>query len=577
MEFRTPRQLFVNGALGVVFSAEPNWVHCSNAESGDCAMLIQQHDFERKASSAIQKQSARCTTGLANAVAGFHFSLKPGESYSIYQSVALGTEAQLKSISTKPTWRVSYESRLAKHEQQWQNERAAGLQVLLPDGQLQKIFDANVLTLLQLHDKEFISPGPYLYHHFWFRDAAPMLHALDRLGFHKRVRQSIDGFWNYMTGEGFLKSPDGEWDSNGEVLWFLQQHFSLVSSSLWLRNIYPEIKRAAQWILTKRSQSTNTATTHRGLMPKSLSAEHFGTVDQYYWDSLWSAAGIRAAAFLAQESGNENDAKYFSRQYELFTNDIVQSFERTAERLGQKFIPTAPSRSFDEGAIGALCGIYPTQIYAIAPEYFSNTLSQLHASFVNEYGFYYPIVHSGYNAYLTMHIAHSYLILGHTQKAWDVAGTIFRHCVSPFSLPEAIHPVTGGGAMGDGHHGWAAAEILLFLLDTLAHEDVQYVYFFDRFPESFWQQRRTMAVKSLPTSIGVFNVTCEFASEKILWCTIERLTEQKRREKEILIHLPFTIQRAVASASHYLLEIIHTEQSTQLRCLPGSFMLKIEI
>ena len=276
VEFRAPQQLFVNGALGIVFSTEPDWIHCSNLESGDCAAFIQQHDFDAIASSPQQQKAAHCTTFLANAVAGFRFSLQPGESYSLHHSVALGTEARLKIVFPKPSWRVSYKSRLAKHEQQWHNERFTGLQITWPDERLQNIFDANVLTLLQLHDKDFISPGPYLYHHFWFRDAAPMLHALDRLGFHKRVHQSINGFWKYMDHEGFLKGPDGEWDSNGEVLWFLQQHFSLVSSPLWLRNIYPEIKRAAQWILSKKSQSTDTATTHRGLMPKSLSAEHFG-------------------------------------------------------------------------------------------------------------------------------------------------------------------------------------------------------------------------------------------------------------------------------------------------------------
>ncbi|HVN47264.1 MAG TPA: hypothetical protein VMU30_00435, partial [Bacteroidota bacterium] len=284
VEFRAPRQVFVNGALGVVFSHEPDWVHCSNAEAGDCAAFLRQQNFAI-ISSAQQECSACCTTFLANAVAGFRFSLPPEKSFSIHHSTALGTEAQLKTISTKPTWRVSYESRLAKHERQWHNERSAGLQLTIPDERLQNIFDANVLTLLQLHDNEFISPGPYLYHRFWFRDAVPMLHALDRLGFHKRVRQSIDGFWNHMTSEGFLKGPDGEWDSNGAVLWFLQQHFSLIASPLWLRNIYPEIKHAAQWIFAKRMQSQDTATMHRGLMPKSLSAEHFGTVDQYYWDS----------------------------------------------------------------------------------------------------------------------------------------------------------------------------------------------------------------------------------------------------------------------------------------------------
>ena len=90
VEFRAPQQLFVNGALGIVFSAEPDWMHCSNLESGDCAAFIQQHDFDAIASSPQQQKAAHCTTFLANAVAGFRFSLQPGESYSLHHSVALG-------------------------------------------------------------------------------------------------------------------------------------------------------------------------------------------------------------------------------------------------------------------------------------------------------------------------------------------------------------------------------------------------------------------------------------------------------------------------------------------------------
>jgi hypothetical protein len=38
------------------------------------------------------------------------------------------------------------------------------------------------------------------------------------------------------------------------------------------------------------------------------------------------------------------------------------------------------------------------------------------------------------------------------------------------NYPEAIHPHTGGGVMGDGHHGWAAAEMVLALRDAFIQE-----------------------------------------------------------------------------------------------------------
>jgi len=77
------------------------------------------------------------------------------------------------------------------------------------DKELQALFDASRLALLELNDNDFISPGPFLYHHFWYRDATLMIRALDVLGFHKRSRQVIDAFPARLTPDGFFRGPDG--------------------------------------------------------------------------------------------------------------------------------------------------------------------------------------------------------------------------------------------------------------------------------------------------------------------------------------------------------------------------------
>ena len=205
-------------------------------------------------------------------------------------------------------------------------------------------------------------------------------------------------------------------------------------------------------------------------MPPSLSAEHLGTVDQYYWDTFWSLAGIRSVCAIMQRLHQNEVSEKFEKEEELFKRDIQSSLKKNAERLGRSLIPSSPSRSFDESAIGSICGIYPLSLEDIDPPAFQNTLDELAKRFVDERGFYHPYIHSGYNPYLTFHIAHAYLRLGKSKKAWEIADTIFRQCNSPYSLPEAIHPKTGGGAMGDGRHGWAAAKIILFLLDCLVSE-----------------------------------------------------------------------------------------------------------
>jgi hypothetical protein len=39
-----------------------------------------------------------------------------------------------------------------------------------------------------------------------------------------------------------------------------------------------------------------------------------------------------------------------------------------------------------------------------------------------------------------------------------------------WTWPEAIHPQLPGGCMGDGHHGWAAADFLSFVRNLLVRE-----------------------------------------------------------------------------------------------------------
>ena len=572
IEFRTLRHCYVNGSIGIVFSKEANLLHCSNAEEGDSSKLVQSI-AETSSLPVPSRREAKCQTGLANGFAGFFFTAVPGEVFPVSYSIALDTDKNLKLSGDKLSWRVSYDNRLLQHRRAWMQERSIGTQILLPNANLQEIIEANTLTLLQLQDKNFVSPGPYLYHHFWFRDAAPILHALDRLGYHKRVRQSINTFTEKMTGDGFFRGPEGEWDSNGEALWLVEKHFELSPSPLWLNNYYPVIRKAAQWIIKKRADSIDSSSTHRGLMPKSLSAEHFGTTDQYYWDTFWSLAGLRAASRLASHAGKDNDAKFFTGQVLLFERDIHRSLRKTAERLGSEVIPTSPFRPFDEGAVGSLAGIYPLQIHALAEQQFSTTLKTFDARFVDENGYYHPFIHSGYNPYLTLHIAHSYLLLGEIRRAWEIAGTIFRRCTPPYSLPEAIHPKTGGGSMGDGHHGWAAAEIVLFLLDVIIHEDAARIHLFEWCTDLFWTPDLPLDLHALVSTIGPIDVRVEYEHKNLIWCTLNA----PEAKKEIVLHFPFAAQRITSSVVDRLLEVRLEGKNTTARCRSGYFTLKIEL
>jgi len=579
IEFKHERLLYVDNCLGLVFAEEPQRVYCSNAQRGDTVNILHRQvecgNWKTPEETDL-KHSVSCANGLANAVVVFEASLASNVKRSIHLSVALGTKQDLSRLKSKSIWHVSFEKRKERHHARWEKERSIGAAIELADERLQKLFDANVLTLLQLQDGEFISPGPYLYHHFWFRDAAPIVHALDRLGFHRRTRQVIDSFHKRQTSDGFFRGPDGEWDSNGEVLWLIEQHAALTHSISWLKHIFPHVQRGAEWIIKKRKQSNETATTHRGLLPPSLSAEHFGMVDQYYWDSFWGLKGILSAAALARVLHREGIAERWDREAELFSKDIRRSLEIAADQLGRNLIPASPSRPFDESAIGFVSGIYPLGITDVFPSAFHATLQEFTDRFVGDKGFFHPIIHSGYNPYLTLQIAHAYLRMANNKKAWEIAETIFQQCHSPYSLPEAIHPRTGGGAMGDGHHGWAAAEIILFLLDCLVCEEGTTLSFFKDSTAGMIPWGRNVSFQGIASSFGKAGCTLNYETEGRALCSLSLESLSEKKPIAVDIYLPFSIKRALTATQGVDLQITPGEEKTKITCSSGNAVLLLE-
>ncbi|MCI0556591.1 MAG: hypothetical protein L0287_37090, partial [Anaerolineae bacterium] len=116
IEFRSPRQVYVNNVVGVVLSKEPNFTALSNAERGDISRL------NSKTNGQVETHHAmNCEKGLAHAIAAYTITLAPNESWNVHSSIALATEAELKRHPVKHSWRVSYQSRKDKQQEVWKH------------------------------------------------------------------------------------------------------------------------------------------------------------------------------------------------------------------------------------------------------------------------------------------------------------------------------------------------------------------------------------------------------------------------------------------------------------------------
>lgn len=349
----------------------------------------------------------------------------------------------------------------------WPEAENKAAQLQVPDARIQFLYNTAIRTMIHLSAGDVI-PGPYTYNRFWFRDACIMLNALLVIGLQERCLRHLNTFADRQTREGFFHSQDGEWDSNGQVLWILNR-YRLLSGGKFNPDWLEPIRKGAGWITGKRVLSTDNPKL-RGLLPAGFSAEHFGPNDNYYWDDFWAIAGLQAAADTMAAHNLNEDEVAISTTAAAMEKDVLRSIALVAEEKNTPAVPTSPNRRLDSSAIGSIVADYPLQLLPPGDNRMLATAGFLMNNCLLKGCFFQDMIHSGINIYMTLQLAQVYL------RAGDMRFRSLLKAAASFASPtgqwpEAIHPLTGGGCMGDGQHGWAAAEWLLLIRNMFIMEE----------------------------------------------------------------------------------------------------------
>jgi hypothetical protein len=124
----------------------------------------------------------------------------------------------------------------------------------------------------------------------------------------------------------------------------------------------------------------------------------------------------------------------------------------------------------DAGAIGSLVADYPLVLFEAGDKRIMATVAAILRHHIHKGGFFQDMIHSGMNAYLTLDIAQTLLRAGDPRYR-ELMETVARLASPTGQWPEAIHPHTLGGCMGDGQHGWAAAEWVMMIRNCFVREE----------------------------------------------------------------------------------------------------------
>lgn len=327
-----------------------------------------------------------------------------------------------------------------------------------------KMADLHSNIVFELQTEKKITPGIYTYRQFWFRDAAYMLSALSSWNFLKETRNVLETYPERQEKDGFFKSHEGEWDSTGQAIWTIVDYYKKTKDIELLKETIYAIIKGANWIIRKR---------HKGykkvLMPAGFSAEHLGPSDYYFWDNLWSIAGLRDAAFACSVVPNfQEHHRYFLKQMNEYIVDFNHITRLEREKYG--ILTAAPNRGIDPGIIGSVVDLYPLQLNILSNLEITKTLKSIYKLYFIDNLFFHSIIHSGFNIYLSLQVAQGFLKLNYPKITRKILKSVLKKRGGLLVYPEAIHPTTGGGVMGDGFHGWASAELILLFRELVLSE-----------------------------------------------------------------------------------------------------------
>jgi hypothetical protein len=468
----------VNGEQQVVFSDPVERHHLSTYRFGD--VLLYLHDQK-------EEEKGRCNVGMLTGAA--LFKIQPEQPRQLSVTIPLDRPRAARAAPA-----VSWESSLHGH---------CGLRI--PDQRMQFLYEAALRTLI-LHSPDEVYPGPFTYKRFWFRDAAFILHGLLCGGMMDRVERALHLFSQRQTRAGYFRSQEGEWDSNGEALWIFCRYCEMTGRPPHL-DWLDAIRRGGRWIVQKRTDEKQESL-HAGLLPAGFSAEHLGPNDYYYWDDFWGVAGLRAASRLMHRAGDSGAGVWFARQADAFMQAIERSLRQVILRLRQQALPASPYRRLDAGAIGSLVMGYPLQLSAPRDPRLLNTVDFLLGNCMVRGGFFQDMIHSGINAYLTLHMAQVLLRAG-DPRCFDLIKAVAELASPTGQWPEAIHPRTLGGCMGDGQHSWAAAEWILMMRNCFVREEGNSLILGAGVAPRWLDNADSLSFGPAPTSFGAIVVKIE--------------------------------------------------------------------
>jgi hypothetical protein len=415
----------------------------------------------------------------------------------------------------------------------WAPFFAQAAQFTLPDLVLNDVFLSRLATRAVLDtkiaDRVYYNPcSPFFYFDHAYRDQAYVIYSYDLAGLHDRAERLLDVYCmdvkDVPTGpisfdgqplqlgmldDGLWKTRPGQFDTQGQNIWALVQHYKLSGRRDWLeKTAYPFVKRGAMWIVNSRHKHMDEVKSPEdpryGLIePGGMEVLEVGKGMHMYYMNAFAILGLREAADAAQALRRAEDAALFDKECRdlkaALRKSFAQTFKRTGLYEGNLWFGVEPEGVGMYGFWAHNCLLWPCR--AIDAQDPMLTATWRHMEWMSETwgGGLHSEGQGSFWPYIGADRAVSYILRGEPERALDYFCAFTDTAGGTFSWGEGYANLTAGG---DQPHMWADAQWVNLFRQLFAMEDGSTLMIT---PATFrrWTQGVTQTyVKGLPTHFG---------------------------------------------------------------------------
>jgi hypothetical protein len=298
-----------------------------------------------RAGSAPIAQRVEDPAGWCFGLMRFDLALRPGEIWQLHcPQQTYGTiEDDLPGTARVAAER--YDERSLAHLATWRN-RLTTISLETPDAAFREAFFAGLLHMLIATVGDQARIAPLAYPLPWLRDSIYIIRALDLAGLHAIARGAVA----HCARNDFFGGFGAEGDAPGQGIWAIVQHYRLTGDRVWLRSVYPDLRRKCDWLFRMRRAERpiqvfvdtpvfafTQAERASGVICLAARAGIIrGTMDHGVaysvgWINQWALRGLGDAAFAARELGHAADAEAYEGEYKALYVALRAFAERTPE------------------------------------------------------------------------------------------------------------------------------------------------------------------------------------------------------------------------------------------------------